>query len=278
MADLYRKSSLEKLSNPEQLDRMIRISSPMSWLALAAVLLVIVATAIWACLGTLPTTETVNGILTGPANVCAVYADAAGTVSSFEKAPGDAVEEGEVLAKLTGPDGSAREVRAAMAGTVGALSAAPGDAVTTGTELMRLTPADAGAQVAVCYVPLTAAQKLRPGMAVQVCPAAVDSQKYGYLEAEILSVDAYAANTATLGYVLGTGNLVAEQFAANGPVVAVVCKLRTDGGSKSGLYWSNESGRALTVRNGSIVTARIVVESNPPITKLIDRLKSGMEG
>ena len=48
MADLYRKSSLEKLSNPEQLDRMIRISSPMSWLALAAVLLVIVAAAIWA--------------------------------------------------------------------------------------------------------------------------------------------------------------------------------------------------------------------------------------
>lgn len=98
MADLYRKSSLEKLSNPEQLDRMIRISSPMSWLALAAVLLVIVAAAIWACLGTLPTTETVSGILTGPANVCAVYADAAGTVSSFEKAPGDTVEEGEVLA------------------------------------------------------------------------------------------------------------------------------------------------------------------------------------
>ena len=41
MADLYRKSSLDKLSNPEQLDRMIKISSPLSWLALIAVLLVI---------------------------------------------------------------------------------------------------------------------------------------------------------------------------------------------------------------------------------------------
>ena len=42
MADLYRKSSLDKLSNPEQLDRMIKISSPLSWLALIAVLLVLV--------------------------------------------------------------------------------------------------------------------------------------------------------------------------------------------------------------------------------------------
>ena len=48
MADLYRKSSLDKLSNPEQLDRMIKISSPLSWLALIAVLLVIVGLASYA--------------------------------------------------------------------------------------------------------------------------------------------------------------------------------------------------------------------------------------
>ena len=33
MSDLYRKTALDKLSSPEQLDKMIRIASPMFWIA-----------------------------------------------------------------------------------------------------------------------------------------------------------------------------------------------------------------------------------------------------
>ena len=34
MAELYRKSALERISSPDQLDTMLKISSPISWLAL----------------------------------------------------------------------------------------------------------------------------------------------------------------------------------------------------------------------------------------------------
>jgi len=34
---LLRKSSIEKLSSPEQLDMMMRVTSPMGWIALTAV-------------------------------------------------------------------------------------------------------------------------------------------------------------------------------------------------------------------------------------------------
>ena len=49
MANLYRKAALDKISSPEQLDQAITVSSPLSWLAVAAVALIVAATLIWAC-------------------------------------------------------------------------------------------------------------------------------------------------------------------------------------------------------------------------------------
>ncbi|MBP5632354.1 MAG: NHLP bacteriocin system secretion protein, partial [Clostridia bacterium] len=71
MADIFRKSSIEKLSNPEQLDRAITVSSPMSWLALLGVLVVIVAVVIWSIFGKLPTTVSVSGVITSAKDACA---------------------------------------------------------------------------------------------------------------------------------------------------------------------------------------------------------------
>ena len=51
MADLYRKSSLERISSPEQLDKVLRVTSPMSWLALIAITVMIVIITIWSFVG-----------------------------------------------------------------------------------------------------------------------------------------------------------------------------------------------------------------------------------
>lgn len=273
MADLYRKSSMEKLSNPEQLDRMIKITSPLSWLALIATLLIIAATVVWSIVGTLPAIETVSGVIAGAENVCGIYSDVTGTVETIYKAPGDQVAAGEKIAGIRTAGGEVREITAKEAGTLAVLSVEEGTFVPGGTEVARLTPDSADAQVVVCYVPLAVSQKLKTGMEVLVYPVSVDSQKYGHMEGEILSIDEYAANAASMAYVLGAGNLVAEQFAANGPVAAVVCKLRTDESAVSGFYWSGGSGKSLSVSNGVIVSAQIVVEECAPITKLIGRFQ-----
>jgi len=72
--------------------------------------------------------------------------------------------------------------------------------------------------------------------------------------------------------------MVAEQFAANGPIVSVVCKIKTDSATKSGYYWSSDSAKNLTISNGTVITAKIVVDECAPITKLIGKFKDDMEG
>lgn len=278
MADLYRKSSLDKLSNPEQLDRMIKISSPLSWLALIAVLIVIAATVVWSIIGTLPTTETVSGMIVDANSVNAVYSESAGTLEKYCVDVGKEIKNGDKIAEVKQTDGTVKVIKADRDGVLSTYSLEPGTPVLAGTEVSRITPKNIGDQVIVCYVPLAYAQKFEKGMEVLVYPTSIDSQKYGHMEAEIISVDEYATNTNSLAYVLGSGNMVAEQFASNGPIVSIVCKIKTDKETKSGFYWSSDSAKNLTISNGTVISAKIVVDECAPITKLIGKFKDDMEG
>lgn len=278
MADLYRKSLLDKLSNPEQLDRMIKISSPLSWLALIAVLLVIAATVVWSIVGTLPTTETVNGMIVDANGVNAVYSETVGVLEKYCKDLGSEVKKGDKIAQIKLSNGAMKDINADRDGVISAFSVEIGTSVLAGTEIARITPHNLGSQVIVCFVPFAYAQKFEKGMEVIVYPAHVDSQKYGHMMAEIVSVEEYPTNVNSLMYILGSGNMVAEQFASSGPIVSVVCKIKTDSSTKSGFYWSNKSAKDLTVSNYTVISGRIVVDECAPITKLIGKLKDYMEG
>lgn len=108
MADLYRKSALEKLSSPEQLDRMIVITPPSFWLAMLGAGTVIVIALIWAIVGRLPITVKGNGIYVSDAGVHTVYSDTAGVIASVDVQAGDTVQEGQVVATVTNPDAQAQ--------------------------------------------------------------------------------------------------------------------------------------------------------------------------
>lgn len=108
MADLYRKSALEKLSSPEQLDRMIVITPPSFWLAMLGAGTIIVIALIWAIVGRLPVTVKGNGIYVSDAGVQTVYSDTAGVIASVDVKTGDTVQEGQVVATVTNPDAQAQ--------------------------------------------------------------------------------------------------------------------------------------------------------------------------
>lgn len=108
MADIYRKSALEKLSSPEQLDRMIVITPLSFWLAMIGAGAVILVALIWSIVGRLPVTVNGNGIYINDAGVNVVYADTAGVIASVEVQPGDTIQQGQTVATVTNPDAQAQ--------------------------------------------------------------------------------------------------------------------------------------------------------------------------
>ena len=65
MSDIYRKAALDKLSSPEQLDKMIKIISPSFWIAAIGGGGIILVALIWSIFGRLPENVSANGIFMG---------------------------------------------------------------------------------------------------------------------------------------------------------------------------------------------------------------------
>lgn len=101
MADIFRKKSLDKLSSPEQLDKMIIINSPMTWLALAGGAFMIFVALLWGIFGRVPITEEGNGILLREGEVNSVYAGTQGVVTKVNVSSGDVVKKGDVLYEVS---------------------------------------------------------------------------------------------------------------------------------------------------------------------------------
>lgn len=100
MAEIFRKSSLEKLSSPEQLDKMIVITSPTLWLSLAGAAGIVIAALLWGIFGRLPMEVDSYGIYVNRAGVQSVYAKSSGTVSEILVTEGSEVKRGDTIALL----------------------------------------------------------------------------------------------------------------------------------------------------------------------------------
>lgn len=72
---LFRKSSIDRISSPEQLNDYVRVASPGVWLVLAAILILLAGIGVWGVFGRLDTTVHTAGISSGGTFTCYVRED-----------------------------------------------------------------------------------------------------------------------------------------------------------------------------------------------------------
>ena len=125
-----------------------------------------------------------------------------------------------------------------------------------------------GEQQVICYVPISSGKKIIPGMEAVICPTTVNQQEYGNMMGRVVAVDPYVTSYEDIAAALGSESL-AQMFSQNGPVMAVICKLRTDDTTASGFWWSNDNGAAVVLAEGTIITADIILEEKSPISMLL---------
>lgn len=273
MADLYRKSALERMSNPEQLDKVLKVTSPMSWIALMGITLIIVVTVVWSILGTIPETITAKGVVSAVVGSNSVYTEDAGKVVSLRVREGDEVHLGDPVMTYRNSSNEIVEVYSDQVGIVSDLVVKKDNEFTPGKDVIRVSPIAQDSQIVVCYVPLAKAKKLERGMQVNITLDSLDSNSYGNMVARIINIDAYATPKAGMSSVIGSDNNLESTFNKDGAVVAVACELYPSSDTVSGYYWSNAKGASVDVKNGSLVTAKIITDEVAPITKLFSKLR-----
>ena len=71
-SQLFRAKSLERVSSPEQLNDYIRVTNPGVWMALVAVILLLIGICVWGIFGRVDTVLTVGAITEENRTVCYV--------------------------------------------------------------------------------------------------------------------------------------------------------------------------------------------------------------
>lgn len=98
MANIFRKAALDKLSSPDQLDKLITVTSPRGWITVLTVGLILACAIIWGVFGTIPQKVDTSGILISSGGVEIVSTKVSGQITDIRVANGDQVKQGDTLA------------------------------------------------------------------------------------------------------------------------------------------------------------------------------------
>ena len=100
MANIYRKTALDKLSSPEQLDKAITVISPSFWIAMIGLGIIFLIALLWAIFGRIPISVSTDGIYMDPGGMRPVASETSGFVDEVYVIDGDAVTAGQKLAHI----------------------------------------------------------------------------------------------------------------------------------------------------------------------------------
>ncbi|QLE54620.1 NHLP bacteriocin system secretion protein [Nostoc sp. TCL26-01] len=98
--DLFRKKSLERLSAPEQLDRVVRVIKPHDWLPLLMLGILVSLGLLWSVWGRIPITVTGRGVLINPRRILQFQSPISGQLQSLNVRNGQCVKKDTVLATI----------------------------------------------------------------------------------------------------------------------------------------------------------------------------------
>lgn len=100
---IFRETSKSRLSHPEQLDALLTVIPPASWIILAVLLLLLLFGIGWAFFGSLPVKVDGRGIFMSQEGGFTVQTMLEGIVKNIYVAPGDVIKAGDLITEIDDP-------------------------------------------------------------------------------------------------------------------------------------------------------------------------------
>jgi HlyD family secretion protein len=165
----------------------------------------------------------------------------------------------------------AENVVSSYGGQVLELKTSPGTTVGAGEPILSIQP-DVQNLELIAYLPSAQAKDTKIGMEVQISPATIKREEYGFMEGEIEYVADYPATPAALMRNFAN-EILAKTLSATGAVTEVRAALKADTRTPSGYKWSTSWGPDLILSSGTICTVTVVTKRQRPIGLLFPYIK-----
>lgn len=157
-----------------------------------------------------------------------------GKISSIQKSLGNSVTQGETIAT-----------------------------VVTGTEELDC----------IIYVPSELGKQVKDGMTVQVTPTYIKREEYGSMIGTVVAVSPFPVSASKIQATLQNENLV-KTFSEDKSPIELRVVLKKDKNTKSGFAWTSSQGPDKIITQGTMISARVIIERKKPISLVIPAFKS----
>jgi HlyD family secretion protein len=100
---IFREVALDRLSSPEELDRLLRVTDSKAWIAQLTILALTVAALIWGYFGRVPSVVSGQGVIVRRGGVLNIVAAGSGVVQQLKVKAGDRIGQGQIVAEIAQP-------------------------------------------------------------------------------------------------------------------------------------------------------------------------------
>ena len=308
-SQIFSQEALDKLRSPEKLDTMLPITTPVSWMALIAILVLLFAVVLWSIYGAFTVKAEGMGLIMDSAGLMNISHTSNGKIAQLYVRPGMAIKKGDLIAHMEQAEQSAdtrmaqygmglassdkdamgrayqydakryqqdvaEDIYSDYDGIVDEVMVSVGTLVTAGTPIcsVRMTQ-NRSDMTGLLYIPLDKGKRVEPGMTIQLAPNGADISQTGSLIGVVRSVSQYPMTINGIQQHLGNAQLAQWILQAqNSSVMEVVFDLVKDDDNESGYLWTSKVGEHKPITPGSFCTGSIIIERKPPIEKVFHKL------
>ena len=302
---IFSREVLNKLRSPEKLDTLLPITTPINWMALIAIGILLFSVVLWSIFGAFTVKVDGMGMIMDSAGVVNVSHISDGKIKQIYVHSGSKIKKGDLIARMEQPvqDADTRMAqynialsqsdRDAMSrasehdakktqelvneyiysdydGIVDEVMVETGSIINVGTPICSIRRTQNRDELTgVLYIPVEQGKRVETGMSIQLAPNGVDASQSGWLLGVVRSVSQYPTSTTAMSKVLGNEQLV--QYILNnerGAVMEVKFDLVKDENSESGYLWTSFVGQHKPITAGSFCTGSIIIDRVPPIEKV----------
>jgi hypothetical protein len=267
---LFRKVALDRLSSPEQLDEVMQITTPKGWLALIALALLIAAIVLWGLLGTVPITVSGTGVFTREGAFVTVSSPAQGQLKLLVDL-GATVDPGQVIAVV-----GTSQISSPIAGRVLRFFADDSSDVAAGATLLAVESTDdeTNPLEVVVFVPPVDGARLSAGMEVQIAPASVHREEFGFILGVVSAVNSTPSSAQRIIRLVDDPEFAAQMTSNGAPIEVRLMLTRAE--TPSGYKWASSTGPNFKLQSGTFADATIIVGQQRPISLIFGFIQLAM--
>jgi multidrug efflux pump subunit AcrA (membrane-fusion protein) len=177
---LFREEAMDKMSSPDELDRLMRVTDPKGWLALIGLLALVAAAVVWGVFGSVPVqVGDDKGVLLAGDSRSQAVSQTSGLVTDVRVEIGDHVHEGQVLARVRPNEGAEADVVSLFDGRVDEILIEKGMFLERGQQVAVIKRGNEPLQAFV-FVDGEQGKRLKKGTPVHVLPSTVKAEEFDH--------------------------------------------------------------------------------------------------